>query len=93
MGTNDRRLAVERLKVRAEMRSINEEEDTGVVNVRAEERVAKASESPPKDSIARQLVYVLNALPPWSRPIVLIVLVLVFAGSGWSLASLTGIVK
>ena len=86
----------ERSKERHRIRLLSspDEEDTQNINARASERMAKEkSEPPPKDSIARQLVYVLNALPPWSRPFIVALLVVLLAGSGWSLASLTGMVK
>ena len=79
-----------RLSERVRMRlDSHEDEDSTVIDARAAAQV-KHDSSPPKDSIARQLVYVLNTMPPWSRPFVVVVLVLVFAGSGWSLASVAG---
>ena len=82
-----------RLSERVRMRlDSHEDEDTKVIDERAAAQV-KNDSSPPKDSIARQLVYVLNALPPWSRPFIVALLVVLLAGSGWSLASLTGMVK
>ena len=82
-----------RLSERVRMRlDSHEDEDSTVIDARAAAQV-KHDSSPPKDSIARQLVYVLNALPPWSRPFIVALLVVLLAGSGWSLASLTGMVK
>ena len=83
-----------RLSERVRMRlDSHEDEDSKVIEQRAAESVKASSDAPPKDSIARQLVYVLNALPPWSRPFIVALLVVLLAGSGWSLASLTGMVK
>ena len=87
-----RKIAEARIEERVRMRlDSHEDEDSRVIEQRAAESV-KAQSEPPKDSIARQLVYVLNALPPWSRPFIVALLVVLLAGSGWSLASLTGMV-
>ena len=94
MAASDRLHKVKALHFRADMRSNpDEEEDSVVIEQRAAAAVKASSDAPPKDSIARQLVYVLNALPPWSRPFIVALLVVLLAGSGWSLASLTGMVK
>jgi len=76
------RLAIERLKVRAEMRSAGEDELSDVINQRAVSR----TEAPPKSasvpSPARGLIAVLNALPPWSRPVVVLALIAAIAVPG-----------
>jgi hypothetical protein len=64
MGTEERRYAVERVKVRAELRSAHEEEDSVTIDRNALERTqAKPSSTPPK---AKAIAAVLNAKPSWS---------------------------
>lgn len=79
-----RELAVERLKIRAEMRSEHgEEEDTGVIHLRADERVAKGSD-PPK--IARGIVHILDAIKTPAQVLALAILVGALVGlilHGW----------
>lgn len=80
------KLAIERLKVRAELRSADELEDTGVIEQKARQR----TEAPPKtDSVpahAKGLIAVLNALPAWSRPIIVLALIAAIAVPGSKMA-------
>jgi len=93
MGADDRRLAIERLKIRAEMRSNpDEEEDSAVIDLRVEEAKRKqATGSVPAP--ARGIGYVLDRIPEGQRVWVVLILALVFValagGSGW-LASVKG---
>lgn len=64
----DRKLAIERLKVRAELRSIGDDEDSQVIEAEAQSRRVKSV-----PATARGLVAVLDKLPPWGRVIVLVV--------------------
>lgn len=81
----ERELAIERLKIRAEMRSENWEEDTGVIHKQAEERVAKPpSEPPPK--AARGIVHVLKAVQTPAQALValaIVVALVVLILHGW----------
>lgn len=70
----ERELATERLRIRAEMRSSHEEEeDTGVIHMRAEQRVAERETSEPPPSKVSPLVIVLTVVrkfPAWGAVIV-----------------------
>jgi hypothetical protein len=87
MAADDRRLAIERLKIRAEMRSNpDEEEDTGVIDQRAAERMKPISSVPPSKrgtigEVFRGLLAVLNTLSPTGRLVFLLVLLAVLATS------------
>jgi hypothetical protein len=75
----DRKLALEKLRVRKEMRSIDYEEDTQNIEAEAKARVEQKSD-PPKSaklavSLVRPIVVVLNVLPPWGRVPVLLALI------------------
>lgn len=80
MSDDERKLSLERLKVRAEMRSAGEDELSDVID-----REARARSLSPKSAStpapARGLVAILNTLPPWGRVIVLVMLG-ALAGSG-----------
>lgn len=95
MKQNDderRKLAIQRLKVRAEMRSAHELEDSQVIQQRAEER--HAASSAPKSEATPQgpftwavqpVVMVIKLVPPPHRVFLACLLVLVlFAGFGKS---------
>lgn len=71
----ERELAIERLKIRAEMRSEHgEEEDTGVIHLRAEERLAAPpSSDPPK--AAKGIVAVLSAVKTPAQALVALAIV------------------
>jgi len=91
MGVEDRNLAIERLRARAELRSADLEEDTGQIEVTALSRAPKSSSTP---APARGIVAVLNTLPAWSRPIVLVIFGLLLGGGGlWALLARAGWVK
>mgnify|MGYP001603130201 CR=1 FL=1 len=72
----------------------DEEEDSKVIHIRAQERVEKATGSVPAP--ARGIGYVLDKIPPGQRVWVVLILALVFValagGSGW-LASVKGWLK
>jgi len=69
----DAKLAIERLRVRQELRSAHDIEDTGVIEAEASKRTAAppASSTPPH---AKSVVAVLSVLPAWQRGIVLLAL-------------------
>lgn len=71
----DRELAIERLKIRAEMRSENWEEDTGVIHQQAEQRLAARakpdSDAPPSKVSAYVIVWtVVRKFPAWGSVLV-----------------------
>lgn len=91
MGTEERRRAITKLEVRAEMRSNpDEEEDSTVIEQRTLERTKPPGSVP---APARGIGYVLDKIPPGQRVWVVLILALVFValagGSGW-LASVKG---
>ncbi len=69
----DAKLAIERIRVRAELRSApDKEEDTGVIESEAlKRRDAPVSSTPPH---AKSIVAVLSVIPAWQRGIVLLAL-------------------
>ena len=75
--TEDGKRALERLKVRREMRSMNEEEDSQVIEREALSRRPQSVPAP-----ARGIVAILDKLPPWGRVIVLVVLIGAAVASG-----------
>jgi hypothetical protein len=87
-----RKLAIQRLKVRAEMRSAHELEDSVVIQQRAEERQKAASLAPPSGNgtahgpfawLVQPVIAVLKLVPPPHRVFIAGLLVLtVFAGIG-----------
>ena len=79
MGADERRRARTELEIRAELKSADLEEDTGVIEREALSRAPKSSSVP---APARGLIAVLNTLPGWSRPIVLVVAILAVGGGG-----------
>jgi hypothetical protein len=81
-ATEDGKRAIERLKVRREMRSADLEEDSTVIEQKAYSR--RGSVPAP----ARGLAHVLDKLPPWGRVIVIVALIvaLVVSGVGAKLA-------
>lgn len=88
MDDRERKHHLEKLKVRAEMRSADELENSAVIAERAESRAPKSSSTP---APARGLVAVLNTLPPWGRVIVLVMLgALVGSGAFGALADKLG---
>jgi hypothetical protein len=87
-----RRLEFAKLEVRQETRTRNqllsspEEEDTGVIESEALQRVkAGPSSTPPH---AKSLVAVLNTLPGWGRVVVLLALIAALATGGSKLSGL-----
>lgn len=86
-----RELAVERLQVRAEMKSEHEEEDTLVINTRAAENVAKrnTSDAPPsKTGLISIALTFANGFPAWGKVIVAVVAII-----GYVVLKLAGVVK
>lgn len=81
-ATEDGKRALERLRVRREMRSMDLEEDSTVIEKEAHSR--RGSVPAP----ARGLVAVLDRLPPWGRVVFLLALLgaLVASGVGAKLA-------
>lgn len=74
----ERERTIERLRVRAEMRSEHEDEDTGVAHLRADQRLAlrdaeaaaKESGPPGKQPAWTVVVTVVRKFPPWGSVIV-----------------------
>lgn len=82
-------IALTRLEVRAEQRSEHgEEEDTGVIHLRAQERVAaRVGSDPPK--AAKGIVAVLNAVKTPAQALALVAILIalvVLILHGWKLA-------
>jgi hypothetical protein len=70
----ERELTIERLRIRAEMRSSHEEdEDTGVIHQRAAERVAVTKSDPPK--AAKGIAHVLGAVRTPAQALVALAIV------------------
>lgn len=86
----DRALELEeaRLSERVRMRmDSHQDEDTGVIEIRAAENVkaASAASTPPH---AKSLIAVLNTLPGWGRVVVLLALIAALATGGTKLSGL-----
>ena len=77
----ERELALERLRIRAEMRSEHEVEDTGVIHLRAEQRVAEREGSIPAP--ARGIRVVLTAVDSWQKVAALLILVVGLLAGYW----------
>lgn len=72
----DAKLAIERLRTRAELRSAGEDELSDVIEQEARRRVETPSSTP---APAKGLVAVLNTLPAWSRVVVVLAILAVVA--------------
>jgi Mrp family chromosome partitioning ATPase len=71
----ERELAIERLRIRAEMRSEHgEEEDTGVIHLRAQERVAARVKSDPPSDRGKQAIALVSAVRGWPQAVVAVAL-------------------
>ena len=78
MGSaEERKQALERLRIRAELRSAGDEEDSQVIEQQAISRRPKSDPAP-----VRGLVAILNTLPPWGRVLVVLALLAVVASGG-----------
>lgn len=66
----ERELAIERLRIRSEMRSENWEEDTGVIHKQADERMQQRDEAPTKAGILSAALAFANGFPAWGKVIV-----------------------
>jgi hypothetical protein len=64
-ANGDAKLAIERLRVRAEMRSAGEEELSAVIQQEAAARSEKPKESVP--AAARNVVHILRAVDSWPK--------------------------
>jgi hypothetical protein len=70
----ERELSIERLRIRAEMRSAHDEdEDTGVIHTRAAERVGRPKSDPPK--AAKGIAHVLSAVRTPAQALVALAIV------------------
>lgn len=76
-SADDRKLALERLRVRKELRSIGDAEDSNVIEREALSRRPRSV--PPA---ANGIVAILNTLPKWSRPVVVLALLAALVASG-----------
>lgn len=79
MAADDRKLAIERLRVRAEMRSADLEENTGEIEVAAVSRAPKSTSQPPR---ARFVLALLNAKPSWQMVAIVAIVVAALVGGG-----------
>jgi len=84
-ATEDGKRALERLKVRREMRSMDLEEDSQVIEREAKSRYPKSI-----PATARGLAAILDKLPPWGRVIVLVVAIGALVASGVGVSKITG---
>lgn len=76
---DERKHALERLKVRAEMRSAGDDERSDVIDQLASERVPKSSSTPPR---AKILLAILNAKPSWQMVIIILAALAALFGGG-----------
>jgi hypothetical protein len=86
-GRRESELAIERLRYRAELRSENFEEDTGVIHREALERQKKRDASEPPSSKASPGVVVLTVVrkfPAWGAVLVAIAAIAAWAFLKWS---------
>lgn len=91
MGADDRRVALEALEIRAELKSADLDENTAQIEREAVSRAPKSSSTP---APARGIVAVLNVLPPWGRVFILALLIGFLGGSGlWALLGRLGWMK
>lgn len=80
-GRRESEVAIERLRIRAEMRSEHEVEDTGVIHLRAQERVTEREGSVPAP--ARGIRVVLTAVDSWQKVAALLILVAGLLAGYW----------
>lgn len=69
----ERELSIERLKVRAEIRSSpDEEEDTGVINLRAQQNMAarEPENTPARPTVLHVTLTLARKFPPWGAVLV-----------------------
>lgn len=81
----ERERSIERLRVRAEMRSEHEEEDTGVIHLRADERIAKrASDPPTRLGVIAVAFQFANSFPAWGKVIVALASIAAYVALKWA---------
>lgn len=78
----ERELAIERLRIRAEMRSEEEIEDSGVIHMRAEERQKQKESEPPTKVLLGILAVPLKA-KGWPQVVALAVVVAALCFVAW----------
>jgi len=79
MAASDRQLELEKLKVRAELKSADLEEDTGLIEREALSRAPKSSSQPPR---AKFVLALLNAKPSWQMVIIILATLGALFGGG-----------
>lgn len=79
MGAKERQIELEKLAIRAELKSADLEEDTGVIEQEALSRAPKSSSTPPR---AKFVLALLNAKPSWQMVTLIAVIAGALAGGG-----------
>ena len=79
MGADERRRARTELEIRAELKSADLEEDTGVIEQAALSRAPKSSSTPPR---AKFVLAMLNAKPSWQMVIIILAAIAALFGGG-----------
>ena len=79
MGADERRRARTELEIRADLKSADLEEDTGVIEQEALSRAPPSTSTPPK---AKALVALLNAKPSWQMVIIILAALAALFGGG-----------
>lgn len=79
MASKDRRTAIDELDIRAELKSADLEEDTGVIEQAAVSRAPKSESTPPRAKIALAL---LNAKPSWQMTLIILATLAALFGGG-----------
>ena len=79
MAREDRQRARAELEIRAELKSADEVEDTGVIEREALSRAPKSSSTPPR---AKFVLAMLNAKPSWQMVIIILAALAALFGGG-----------
>ncbi len=79
MGARERQLELDKLAIRAELKSADLEEDTGVIEQEALSRAPKSSSTPPR---AKFVLALLNAKPSWSMVVLVAIVMAALVGGG-----------
>lgn len=76
----ERELAIERLRIRSEMRSENFEEDSQVIHLQAAQNIAQRENSElPKPTVLTVVVTVFKSFPPWGAVLVALAAIAAYA--------------
>jgi hypothetical protein len=79
MGAKDRQLELDKLAIRAELKSADLDEDTGQIELAAKSRAPKSSSTPPR---AKFVLALLNAKPSWQMVIIILAGLAALVGGG-----------